>query len=61
MNTAHTRFLRLWAVYKPDAAVTTTTTPTPHGKSAMSSFDDAIDNILDAGGHTVEVEDEYDG
>ena len=47
-------------MYKPDAAVTATT-PTPRRKQSLRSFDDAIDNMLDDGGHTVEEEDEYEG
>ncbi|KAG9375844.1 Dimer-Tnp-hAT multi-domain protein [Pyrenophora tritici-repentis] len=43
---------------EPAAAATT---PTPAPKPTMSSFDDAIDAILDEDGeHTLEVEDEYD-
>ncbi|KAG9388990.1 Dimer-Tnp-hAT multi-domain protein [Pyrenophora tritici-repentis] len=58
MSTAHAKFLRVWAAYKPAAAATT---PTPAPKPTMSSFDDAIDAILDEDGeHTLEVEDEYD-
>ncbi|KAG9375767.1 hypothetical protein A1F94_013716 [Pyrenophora tritici-repentis] len=58
LSTAHAKFLRVWAAYKPAAAATT---PTPAPKPTMSSFDDAIDAILDEDGeHTLEVEDEYD-
>ncbi|KAG9383840.1 Dimer-Tnp-hAT multi-domain protein [Pyrenophora tritici-repentis] len=58
LSTAHAKFLRVWAAYKPAAAATT---PTPAPKPTMSSFDDAIDAILDEDGeHTMEVEDEYD-
>ena len=58
LSTAHAKFLRVWAAYKPAAAATT---PTPAPKPTMSSFDDAIDAILDEDGeHTLGVEDEYD-
>jgi hypothetical protein len=58
LSTAHAKFLRVWAAYKPAAVATT---PTPAPKPTMSSFNDVIDAILDEDGeHTGEVEDEYD-
>jgi hypothetical protein len=58
LSTAHAKFLQVWAAYKPAAAATT---PTPAPKPNMSSFDNAINAILDEDSeHTMEVEDEYD-
>ena len=58
LSTAHAKFLRVWATYKPAAAATTSA---PELKPIMSSFDDAIDAILDEDSeHIMGVEDEYD-
>lgn len=39
------QFQQVWAEYKPNCVAATTLTPSP--KSKLSSFDDAIDSILD--------------
>jgi hypothetical protein len=60
LHVAHTGFLQLWAPYKPTDAITTSPISLP--KHAMSSFDDAIHSILDAGNSDCDAmeKDEYE-
>jgi hypothetical protein len=57
LSAAHAKFEQLWSHYKPAYAAATTT---PSVKPAMSSFDEAIDSILDGDDVAIEAEDEYE-
>ena len=57
LSAAQARFQQLWARYKPARAAAT---PTAAPKPAISSFDDAIDSVLDDNEVTIEEEDEYE-
>lgn len=51
-------FSQLWGQYKPAAAETTIKAAPKH---TISSFDDAIDSILDDDSEMTSVADEYEG
>jgi hypothetical protein len=58
LHTTHLRFEHLWSTYKPAEAVATTTLRGSPGR-ATSSFDDAIDSVLDNDTDSLGAEDEY--